>query len=130
MQGIVHFAVGASGGLLLLALVRPPSGWYLPAEAVAVWLSGVWATIPDWWWFLTARFYPSVRAPALGYFLRDTVHASPLVNVFWFHHALDQAETGHPRFEARVALLGLTVAAVVYAISRVWWLVAEPAARS
>lgn len=116
MKAAVHVAVGASGGLLALLLVRPQ--WRLRTDFLLVSLLGAWALIPDFWWFFSDRRpLPAYHFPALA----DTwkqIHGSTVANVFWGHHFLDQHETGHAVLEAQVAMLVLITLGCVYVLVR------------
>lgn len=71
-MGMGHFAVGASGAIVLLAsLGRYP---WTTRNAAVVFASGIWAMLPD----------VDVLVPSLG----PTDH-TPLVDCFWFHYSLD-----------------------------------------
>lgn len=71
-MGVGHFAVGATGAIvLLLSFGRYP---WSTRNAALVFLSGVWAMLPD----------VDVLVPSL----EPTDH-TPLVDLFWFHYTLD-----------------------------------------
>ncbi|WP_158059000.1 hypothetical protein [Halorussus halophilus] len=71
-MGMGHFAVGATGAIvLLLILGRYP---WTTRNAVVVFASGVWAMLPD----------VDVLVPSL----EPTDH-TPLVDIFWSHYSLD-----------------------------------------
>lgn len=111
MQGPVHFIVGVCGMLLILIVKKSDA---VLRDVPLMFLSGVWATIPDWWWFLTDRFFPAIQAPELGYAIRNRFHRSIVANVFWFHLLLDNLETGNKRLQLLVALSGLGILGSIY----------------
>lgn len=92
MLGITHFAVGAAGGTALNEKLDRDR-LLIPV------LSGISAMLPD------AEKLVNTRAA-------DVLHDSVLSNLFWFHGAIDAAETGYPELEGAVALLFLVCAAV------------------
>ena len=98
-MGVGHFAAGATGGIVLLALLgRYP---WTTRNAALVAASGVWAMLPD----------AGVVVPGLG----PTDH-TPLVNVFWFHYTLDtHAVTDSPTGSAALVGLFLVVSALTAA---------------
>jgi hypothetical protein len=110
MQAIVHFTVGLTGGLLVLLFVD----WRQSREFLFTFASGVWAMVPDGHWMLSEF---GIDAPAAAW---KAVHGTPLVNVFWFHHFLDEHETGRNNLEAGVSLLLLFVAVGVYYVANSW----------
>ena len=110
MDALVHFAVGLSGGLLLLLLVD----WPQRREFLATFGSGVWAMVPDGHWMFHEFGVDTVAS------VWRAAHASPVANLFWFHRVLDRAETGRPRVEMGVALFGLFVVVGVYYAVNDW----------
>lgn len=90
MLGITHFAIGATGGLLLNQKLNYDR-LLIPI------LSGVFAMFGD----LNKLIYIE--------YLNDTV----LNNVFWFHKFLDSIETSYPEIEGVIALL-LLITVTVY----------------
>lgn len=82
MRGLIHFAVGATGGILLAAAFRLP-----PRRAfLAVFLSGAWAMVPDAQ--LAAKMFGLTPLTRVLHPLHDSI----LANIFWFHHFLDAHE--------------------------------------
>ena len=110
MDALVHFAVGLAGGLLALLLVD----WRPRREFLATFASGVWAMVPDGHWMLHELGFD---APAS---LWRSFHMTPVANVFWLHHFLDQHETGRPKVEMGVAFAGLLVVVVGYYLGNDW----------
>ena len=110
MQAIVHFAVGLTGGLLVLVFVD----WTQSREFLFTFASGVWALLPDGHWMLSAFGIDGLAAAW------RSVHMTPLVNAFWFHHFLDTHETGHDNLEAGASLLLLFVVVALYYLSNDW----------
>lgn len=111
MDALVHFAVGLSGGLVALLLVD----WSPRREFLAAFASGVWAMVPDGHWMLHEA---GLDASAAAW---KAVHqSSVLTDLFWFHRLLDRAETGRPRIEMGVALVGLSVAVGLYYLANDW----------
>lgn len=104
MQALVHFAVGLTGGFLLLTLVDLA----VRRELLLVFASGLWAMVPDGHWMLSEF---GVAGPARVW---KTLHATVLADLFWFHHLLDHSETGRNNLEGGVALALLVVAVLVY----------------
>lgn len=95
MLAITHFAVGATGGVLLAVLLNVDDR-NVPLAMV---VSGLWAMVPD-----IGKPVPGIDPNAL--------HGIE-GNLFWFHAALDAAETAHGSVEGMLALavLGLAVVA-------------------
>lgn len=92
--GIGHFAVGATGALVVL-LVTGLHRKTAQDGAIAI-LSGLWAIVPDL----------GLVVPGLG-----RTDGTPLANLFWFHyyldtHSLTDSQTGS------AVLVGLLVLAV------------------
>jgi hypothetical protein len=110
MDALVHFAVGLTGGLFALLAVD----WRPQSEFLATFASGVWAMVPDGHWMLHEAGF---AAPAS---LWRAFHATSAANLFWFHHVLDQHETGRPKVEMGVAFAGLLLAVVVYYLGNDW----------
>lgn len=110
MDALVHFAVGLTGGLLVLLLVD----WPPRREFLATFVSGIWAMIPDGHWMLHEA---GLDAPAAVW---RTIHATNVANVFWFHRVLDRAETGRPKVEMGLALVGLALAVATYYVANDW----------
>lgn len=110
MDAIVHFAVGATCGMVLLLMLdfRPQIKFPL------VFASGGWAMLPDGWYFL--RYVPIDGLMLLG--LR--FHRSIFSNVFWFHQVLDRLETGDPRAEMGSAVVMLGTAVVMFTVLNRW----------
>jgi hypothetical protein len=82
-----------AGGLIVFTLLDYPVRRELPA----IFLSGAWALLPDGHRFFRMASVYAVSDPW------QTVHRSQVSNVFWFHHALDNAETGLKEFEIAAA---------------------------
>lgn len=95
MLGVAHFALGATGGTLLTEAGDVDSHQRLPLIVS----SGIFAMLPD------GNKMVNTRAA-------DALHDTVLSNVFWFHGAVDAAETGYPELEGAVALLLFLCAAV------------------
>lgn len=96
MLGIAHFAVGATGGIILNQKLEKD-------RLIVPVVSGIFAMLPD------ANKIVNTRAV-------DALHDTIFSNVFWFHGMLDAAETGYPEIEGAVALLLLLCAAVYMSI--------------
>lgn len=100
--GIGHFAVGATGAIVLLLA----TGLYRRTTqngAIAI-LSGMWAMLPDLDILLSA--------------FEDADH-SPLADLFWFHHTLDgNAFTDGPAGSA--AFVAMLFGAVLLLILAEW----------
>lgn len=94
MLAITHFAVGATFGVLL-AILLSIEYKYVPLTMV---VSGLWALVPD-----IGKPIPGVDPLAL-----HGVEG----NIFWFHAALDGAETAYGSAEGVVALSVLAIAVV------------------
>lgn len=58
-----------------------------------IFLSGTFATVPDWWWVFTERFVPSLQIPWVAQPYRVVLHNSMLADLFWFHHVIDTVGT-------------------------------------
>lgn len=110
MDALVHFAVGLSGGLVVLLLVD----WHPRWEFLAIFASGVWALVPDAHWMFRGLGFDSVADVWYAF------HRSRLADLCWFHRYLDRSETGHPKIETGVALAVLLVAVGVYAAANDW----------
>jgi hypothetical protein len=110
MDALVHFAVGLAGGLLALLLVDWPPRW----EFLASFGSGIWAMVPDGHWMLRVA---GVDGPAAVW---KSFHGTPVADVFWLHRLLDRSETGAPKVEMGVALVGLTVVVGLYFLGNDW----------
>ncbi|WP_372910422.1 hypothetical protein [Salinigranum sp.] len=110
MDALVHFAVGLTGGLLALLLVD----WSPRREFLVTFASGVWAMIPDGHWMFHELGVDSVATAWRA------AHATPAANLFWFHRVLDRSETGRPRVEMGVALVGLFVAVGAFYVVNDW----------
>jgi len=109
-QALVHFLVGLAGALLVVTAVEVEVRHELPLVV----LSGVWALAPDGHRFFRMAGVYSVSNPW------QTFHRSRVSNLFWFHHALDGAETGIKEFEIATALVALLVALGVYYAYNEW----------
>lgn len=110
MEAIVHFAVGLTGGLLVLLFVD----WEQSREFLATFASGVWAMVPDGHWMLSEF---GVDGPAAVW---KSFHGTAWANLFWFHHLLDSHETGRGNLEAGVSLFALVLAVGVYYAANNW----------
>jgi hypothetical protein len=95
MQALVHFAVGISGALVLLSFID----WPPQREFLAMFLSGIWAMIPDGHWLLREF---GINGPATAW---RSVHQTVFADIFWFHHLIDSMETGRNNLEAGISLL-------------------------
>jgi len=110
MDALVHFAVGLTGGLLVLLAVDLP-----PREEFALaFASGAWALVPDGHWMLSEFGFPAPAATWKG------LHATPLADAFWFHRTLDLGETGRPLLEQGAALGLLSLAVAAYYVGNDW----------
>lgn len=103
-QALTHFLVGLTGGLIVFTVLDYP----VRREVPAIFLSGAWALVPDGHRFFRMASVYSVSDPW------QTVHRSRISNVFWFHHALDGAETGLKEFEIAAAFVALLISLAVY----------------
>lgn len=56
---------------------------------MVIFFSGVFATIPDWWWIFTERFIPRLQSPWFAHAYREVFHDSLLANLFWLHGVID-----------------------------------------
>ena len=110
MDAIVHFAVGLTGGLLVLLFVD----WPHRREFLFTFASGVWALVPDGHWMLTEF---GIDGPAAVW---KALHTTALANLFWFHRFLDTHETGRRNLEMGVSLLLLFVAVGLYYVANDW----------
>lgn len=101
MLAITHFAVGATGGVLLWLLLRRDY------RDLPVWLvfSGLWAMAPD-----VGKAVPGIGPNALH---------GPWGDVFWLHTTLDAIETAHAPAEGAIALGVLALA--VLAVNQAAW---------
>ncbi|QCC52113.1 hypothetical protein [Halapricum salinum] len=97
-MAIAHFAMGSACTILVVAVLLPS----VPYPRVLGLLGGGWAMIPDFHWI------SPVFAAELKLF-----HGSALANVFWFHNALDVADTTDSKAVAAGALALLAVATAV-----------------
>ena len=52
-------------------------------------ISGAFATVPDWYWLFTERFFPRLHIPWFAQAYSDLIHDSLLANLFWFHGVID-----------------------------------------
>ena len=84
---ITHFAVGATGTLLIVVVLAPATRYRLSL----VLLGGGWALVPD-----AGKLYP--HPTVLG------LHDSQWADVFWFHYAMDRLDGGDSVVWALVAL--------------------------
>ena len=85
--GITHFAVGAAGTALILAVVAPTIRY----RGTIITLGGIWALIPD-----IGKLYPH---PLFLEF-----HDSRLADLFWFHLTMDTLDPGDSVVVATVAV--------------------------
>jgi len=69
----------------------------LPFSQVERWglifISGLWATVPDWWWFFTDRFVSGLDIPWYAQTYKAMLHDSAVANVFWLHGIIDAIGT-------------------------------------
>jgi hypothetical protein len=110
MDALVHFAVGLTGGLLVLLFVD----WPPRREFLFTFGSGVWALVPDGHWMLTEF---GLDGPATVW---KSLHTTALANLFWFHRFLDGHETGRGKLEMGASLLLLFVAVALYYVANDW----------
>jgi len=96
--GLTHFAVGAGAMALVLAVVAPTVRY----RAGAMVASGLWALVPD------VHYVVPGENPLL-FGLKHTV----VGNLFWFHGAMDAAETGRGSRGMAGLALGFLVVAVL-----------------
>jgi hypothetical protein len=89
---ITHFAVGAALTALVLTYLVPGARYPRVLSGVG----GGWAMVPDVHWV----------SPVAAETLKGA-HGSPLVNLFWFHQALDVADPTDSKAVAAVSLAGL-----------------------
>jgi hypothetical protein len=104
MQALVHFTIGLSGALVVLIFVD----WPPQQEFPLIFLSGVWAIVPDGHWLLWEL--GAIR-PAMVW---RAIHQTALADVFWFHHVIDSIETGQENLEIALSLWALLVAVFGY----------------
>lgn len=87
----------------------------LPFSQVERWgltfISGLWATVPDWWWFFTDRFVSGLDIPWYAQAYKAMLHDSVIANVFWFHGVIDAIGTDDELLSLLVA--GSSVAVFV-----------------
>ena len=110
MDIIVHFVVGLTCGLVALLFVD----WPQRREFLFVFASGLWAILPDGHWMLTEFGFDGPAA------VWKSFHQTAWTNLFWFHHFLDNHETGRRNLEAGVSLLLLFAAVGVYYVANDW----------
>ncbi|WP_380677883.1 hypothetical protein [Salinigranum sp. GCM10025319] len=110
MNAIVHFAVGATCGMVVLLAVD----WRPQVEFPLVFASGGWALLPDGWYFL--RYLGNDWLVAAGLAL----HRSVFANVFWFHQLLDRLESGNRRVEMASAVIMLGTAVAMFTVFNGW----------
>jgi hypothetical protein len=110
MEAIVHFAVGLTGGLLLLLFVD----WAQPREFLLTFASGVWAMLPDGHWMLSEF---GLGGPAAVW---KSFHMTAFADLFWFHRFLDTHETGRGNLEAGLSLLLLFAVVGLYYAANDW----------
>ena len=110
MQTFVHFAVGVACAVLLL------TGFDLPPriEFLLAFASGVWANLPDGYWLLVEFGWDS------GVDELRSIHDTSWMNVFWFHHLIDELETSRPNLEAGIAMAVMLVAVGVFYALNDW----------
>lgn len=70
-----HFAIGSLGALLVIQLLRPDTR----GQWLIVFLSGLWAIVPDAHWVY----------PPLWDVTKPVIHDSSVSNLFWFHGWID-----------------------------------------
>lgn len=110
MQLMVHFAVGLFMGLLFLTVINlAPQQEFLLMIA-----SGFWGTLPDGHWVLLEVGLVDAAATWKAF------HRTTWANLFWFHHFLDQHETGRNTLEGGIALGILLLVAVGYWVLNDW----------
>jgi len=99
---ITHFAVGATGMILILELTQTDTDY----RASLVLLSGLWGLIPD------LHYVAPIFADKLKY-----IKQSIWGNVFWFHGYLDGLQQG--RGSRRVAVIVVFIFLTVTVLSEV-----------
>lgn len=101
-MAIAHFAFGGAVTVLVVTYLVPR----VPYPRVLALAGGVWAMLPD------AHWVSPVAAERLY-----GLHGSPLVDVFFLHHALDAADPGDSKLVA-AGMLAMLLAATVVAERR------------
>lgn len=101
-MALAHFAFGSALTVLVVTYLVPNA----PYPRVLALVGGGWAMIPDFYWVS-----PLLRAELAS------VHDSVLVNVFWFHQALDVLDTGDEKTVA-AGMVALLIAATAVAEHR------------
>lgn len=92
---VTHFAVGTTLTALVATYLVP--GVRYPR--VLSGLGGVWAMLPDAHWVSPVAAAPLKR-----------LHATHLMDLFWFHRSLDRLDAGDSKLVAAAALALLLVA--------------------
>lgn len=110
MNAIVHFAVGATCGMVVLLAVD----WRPQIEFLLVFASGGWAMLPDGWYFLGYLGSDWLAAVGLAF------HRSVFANVFWFHRTLDGLESGNRRLEMASAVIMLGTSVAMFTVFNGW----------
>ena len=110
MRAIVHFSLGVSGMLLVLAF--RDLGYR--REFLLTFASGFWAMVPDLGWLLLRVGLPEAAS------LWKALFNSPLGNLFWFAPILDAAEPVDRVFEMTSAFVLLGVGVAVYYLLNDW----------
>lgn len=94
--GITHFAVGAAGTAIIIAIAAPTIRY----RGTLIVLGGVWALIPD-----VGKLYAH---PTLL-----TFHDSRFADLFWFHRTMDLYDPTDSVYVATVMVFVLIVVMVV-----------------
>lgn len=76
---------------------------------VLIFFSGVFASVPDWWWIFTERFFPHFQFPWLAQAYKEVFHDSMLANLFWFHGVIDIIGTDDVFSSAIVSIISAVV---------------------
>ena len=87
-------------------------GYYQPIRLrrwILIFISGVFAVIPDGWWLFTERFFPRLQLPWFAQVYRELFHDSLLANLFWFHRLLDRTIADHVLPSVLVAAISVTI---------------------
>ena len=109
-QALAHFFVGLAGGLFAFTVLD----FTVRREVPGIFLSGIWALVPDGHRFFRMATVYAVSEPW------QSVHRSPVANVFWFHHVLDASETGIKEFEIAATLVIFIASLGIYYAFNDW----------
>ena len=96
-RALAHFAIGAMGMTLLLALV-PVRVWF---KQTLILLGGIWALLPDIYQL----------APTYTEWM-EVIHDSAAGNLFWFHRMLDLLDPTDSYLVAALAI-GVWIAVTI-----------------